>query len=53
MNVFNIEADYGATEKALFGVFYGDGPDWDNAGWRETEPPPVWRRLQSKYGWSP
>ena len=35
MNVINAEADHGTTEKALFGAFYGDGPDWDNAGWRE------------------
>jgi len=35
MNVINLEADQGITEKALFGVFYGEGPDWHNARWRE------------------
>ncbi|MBU2361092.1 MAG: hypothetical protein KKB02_19515 [Alphaproteobacteria bacterium] len=35
MNVINVEADRGTTEKALFGTFYGDEPDWDNDGWRE------------------
>ena len=35
MNFINVEADRGTTEKALFGTFYGDGPDWDNDGWRE------------------
>lgn len=35
MNVINVEADHGATERPLFGAFYGEGPDWDNAGWRE------------------
>ena len=35
MNVINLEADHGITEKALFGVFYGEGPDWHTAGWRE------------------
>jgi len=35
LNVINIEADQGITERELFGVFYGEGPDWDNAGWRE------------------
>ena len=35
LNVINVEADHGTTERALFGAFYGEGPDWDNAGWRE------------------
>jgi hypothetical protein len=35
MNVINVEADHGTTERALFAAFYGEGPDWDNAGWRE------------------
>ncbi|WP_149754395.1 hypothetical protein [Roseivivax sediminis] len=35
LNVLNVEMEKGATEKRLFGVFYGEGPDWDNAGWRE------------------
>ncbi|MGO4917759.1 hypothetical protein [Pseudogemmobacter sp. W21_MBD1_M6] len=35
LNVINIEAENGASERALYGVFYGEGPDWDNGGWRE------------------
>lgn len=35
MNVINVEADHGTTERALYGAFYGEGPDWDDAGWRE------------------
>lgn len=35
MNVINVEADEGITEKTLFGVFYSEGPDWDNDGWCE------------------
>ncbi|GHE05470.1 hypothetical protein U879_03780 [Defluviimonas sp. 20V17] len=35
MNVINVEADHGTTERALFAAFYGEGPDWDNAGWRD------------------
>ena len=35
MNVINVEADHGTTERALFAAFYGAGADWDNAGWRE------------------
>jgi len=35
MNVINVEADHGTTERALFAAFYGDEHDWDNAGWRE------------------
>ena len=35
MNVTNVEADHGTTERALFAAFYGEGPDWDNSGWRE------------------
>ena len=35
INVINLEADQGITEKALFGAFYGEGPDWHNARWRE------------------
>lgn len=35
MNVINVEADHGTTERALFAVFYGEDHDWDNAGWRE------------------
>lgn len=35
MNVINIEADHGTTERALFAAFYGQDHDWDNAGWWE------------------
>ena len=35
MNVTNVEADHGTTERALFASFYGEEHDWDNAGWRE------------------
>jgi hypothetical protein len=35
MNVINVEADHGTTERALFAAFYGEEHDWDTAGWRE------------------
>jgi len=35
MNVINVEANLGTTERALFAAFYGQEHDWDNAGWRE------------------
>ncbi|MBU0643459.1 MAG: hypothetical protein KKA78_09585 [Alphaproteobacteria bacterium] len=35
LNVMNVELEQGLTERQLYGLFYGDGPDWDNAGWRE------------------
>ena len=35
MNVINVEADHGTTERALFAAFYGEEHDWDDAGWRE------------------
>ena len=35
MNVVNVEADHGTTERTLFTAFYGQEHDWDNAGWRE------------------
>ena len=35
MNVINVEADHGTTERALFAAFDGEEHDWDNAGWRE------------------
>lgn len=35
MNVINVEADHGTTERALFASFYGENHDWDTAGWRE------------------
>lgn len=35
LNVINVEVENGASERKLFGTFYGEGPDWNNAGWRE------------------
>jgi hypothetical protein len=35
INVINVEADHGTTERALYAAFYGEGHDWDNAGWRD------------------
>lgn len=35
LNVINVEAENGVSERRLFGAFYGEGPDWDNAGFRE------------------
>lgn len=35
MNVINVEADHGTTERELYKAFYGEDDDWDNAGWRE------------------
>jgi hypothetical protein len=35
MNVINVEANLGTTERALFAAFYGQEHGWDNAGWRE------------------
>lgn len=35
LNVINVDADQGCSERALFGAFYGEGPDWDNDRWRE------------------
>lgn len=35
LNVINVEAENGASERKLYGAFYGEGPDWDNSGWRE------------------
>lgn len=34
LNVINVEADQGCSERDLYAAFYGDGADWDNAGWR-------------------
>jgi hypothetical protein len=34
LNVINIELASPRTERQLYGVFYGDGADWSNAGWR-------------------
>ena len=35
LNVINVEADHGSTERDLFKAFYGQPHDWDNEGWRE------------------
>lgn len=35
MDVINVEANVGTTERALFTAFYGEEHDWDDAGWRE------------------
>src|SRR6056297_3371864 len=35
MNVINVKADHGTTERALFAAFYGEEQDWDTTGWRE------------------
>jgi hypothetical protein len=35
MNVTNVEADHGTTERTLFAAFYGREHDLDNARWRE------------------
>jgi len=35
MNVINVEADHGNTERALYAAFYGQDHDWDKAGWRQ------------------
>ena len=35
LNVINVEADHGSSERALCAAFYGQDHDWDNAGWRE------------------
>ena len=34
LNVMNVEIEDGQSERRLYGVFYGEGPDWDNQGWR-------------------
>ena len=38
MNVINVEANQGTTERALFAAFYGEEHDWDNAGWPRSPP---------------
>ena len=35
LNVMNVEIENGLSERKLYGVYYGEGPDWDNAGWRQ------------------
>ena len=35
LNVINVEIENGVSERKLYGAFYGEGPDWDNANWRE------------------
>ncbi len=34
LNVINVEADHGASERDLFAAFYGADPGWDTDGWR-------------------
>lgn len=36
LNVINVEVESGASERNLYGAFYGEGADGDNAGWREV-----------------
>lgn len=35
LNVMNVEIENGLSERQLYGSFYGEGPDWDNGGWRQ------------------
>lgn len=35
LNVLNVEVENGISERRLYGLLYGEGPDWDNEGWRE------------------
>lgn len=35
LNVMNVEIENGLSERELYGVFYGEGPNWDNDGWRQ------------------
>lgn len=35
MNVINVEANLGTTERKLFAAFYGEEQDWDTPGWRD------------------
>lgn len=35
LNVMNLEIEDGQSERKLYGTFYGEGPDWDNNGWRQ------------------
>ena len=35
LNVMNVELEIGLSEKQVYGLFYDEGPDWGNAGWRE------------------
>jgi hypothetical protein len=35
LNVINVEADQGSTERDLYAAFYVDGADHGNAGWRQ------------------
>lgn len=35
LNVMNVEIEDGLSERELYGVFYGEGPDWDSDGWRQ------------------
>jgi hypothetical protein len=35
LNVMNVELENGLAEKQIYGLFYGEGPGWGNADWRE------------------
>ncbi len=35
LDVINVEVENGSSERKLYGAFYGEGPDWDNGGWRD------------------
>jgi hypothetical protein len=35
LNVINVEADQGSSERDLYAALYSDGADWDNTGWRQ------------------
>ncbi len=35
LNVISAKVEDGANERELYGAFYWEGPDWDNAGWRD------------------
>lgn len=34
LNVMNVEIENGLSKRELYGAFYGEGPNWDNDGWR-------------------
>lgn len=35
LKVINAEVENGASERDLFGILFGEGPDWDNDDWRQ------------------
>lgn len=35
LNVMNVEIENGLSERELYGLFYGEGPNWENDGWRQ------------------